>query len=328
MGGGMNDVGVLMVQLGTPERPDTAAVRRYLAEFLSDRRVVDAPRWWWWPLLHGVILRTRPQRSAALYRRVWRQDGFSPLYYHTRRQADLVAANLTGTARVAWAMRYGQPAIREALEGLIAQGVKRLLVFPLFPQYSGSTTASVVDAVYRALAPGRFLPAWRVAAPFPDDPGMIAALREPLLPLVADPDGFFLFTFHGLPQRYVAEGDPYADQCHLTVARLVEALELPSHRWQVSFQSRFGREPWLEPATNQVLAGLPGRGIRRVVALCPGFVADCLETEEEIGREGKRIFLEAGGERFDYLPCLNDHPAWIAALTARIRQELAGWVAG
>ncbi|MBF0625641.1 MAG: ferrochelatase [Magnetococcales bacterium] len=315
---------VLFIQLGTPAAPTAPAVRDYLAEFLSDPRVVDLPRLPWWLLLHGVILRTRPDRSAALYRAIWRADGTSPLLHHSRQQALGVAQALGGTVAVDLAMRYGQPALADRLQHLLDHH-DRLLVFPLYPQYAGSTTGSTLEAVSRILTRRRVIPALRWAGPFHDHPAYIQALAVTVGPVLT-PEDHLLLSFHGLPQRHVDQGDPYAHQCRSTAERLAQALALTEDRWSMAFQSRFGRDQWLQPATDALLRDLPRQGRRHLVVACPGFVADCLETLEEIGRQGRETFLQAGGASFRMVPCLNDHPQWLAALAALVRQELAGWL--
>ncbi|MBF0262625.1 MAG: ferrochelatase [Magnetococcales bacterium] len=320
-------IGVLLAQLGTPDAPEPEAVRRFLKEFLSDRRVVDLPRWQWLPLLHGVILPTRSPRSAKLYQKIWRPDGVSPLLYHTRRVTEGLAARLGSGIRVEFAMRYGTPAIADTLHTMTRAGIQRLLIIPLFPQYASATTASIVDAVALALAGERLQPTLRFAPPFFADAGYIRAVadvaRARLDPTVPRD---WLFSFHGLPQRFIDAGDPYAEQCRVTAQRLAEELHLPENRWHVGFQSRFGREVWLTPDTAGLLDDLPRQGKRDLAVLCPGFTADCLETLEEIAVGGAEIFRHAGGERFDYLPCLNDAPSWIEALTEITRRELSGWL--
>ncbi|MBF0296734.1 MAG: ferrochelatase [Magnetococcales bacterium] len=320
-------IGLLLAQLGTPDAPDTEAVKRFLREFLADRRVVDLPRWMWLPLLHGVILPTRSPRSAALYRKIWRVDGVSPLRHFTDRLAAGIAERLGPGVKVAIGMRYGAPALGTALRAMVAEGMERILILPLFPQYSCATTASIVDAAHAAFARERHLPTLRFAPPFFDLPAYIDALAETIRSAVAQPqDRFWLFSFHGLPQRFVAEGDPYADQCRVTARLLAERLGLPDSGWRLTFQSRFGREPWLTPDTASLLAALPGEGIRHVAVACPGFAADCLETLEEIAVAGRATFLAAGGESFVHAPCLNDRTAWIDALAELARRELSGWM--
>ncbi|MBF0160824.1 MAG: ferrochelatase [Magnetococcales bacterium] len=319
---------LLFVQLGSPDAPTPAAVRRYLAEFLADRRVVDMHRAIWLPLLHGVILRRRPQRSAALYQHIWREDGHSPLLHYSRQQSQAVALALQADSiAVHLAMRYGNPALAVMLHALLDAGVERLLVFPLFPQYSAATTASILDGVQKALARRRFVPTLRFAQPFFAHPAYLEAWAEQIrsMALLEQVD-CVLFSFHGLPQRHVDEGDPYGTQCQQTARLLAERLNLPEERWRLSFQSRFGREPWLNPSTEQMLAELPAQGKKRLLVVCPGFVSDCLETLEEIGMQGRARFLAAGGTDFHRAPCLNESAPWLTALTRMARQELLGWL--
>ena len=318
--------GVLLTQLGTPDAPTPAAVRRYLAEFLSDRRMVDLPRALWLPLLHGVILRFRPRRSAALYRHIWRPDGSSPLLYHTQTVARAMEARLGPTVLTRFAMRYGKPPLADTIHDMVNAGISRLLIFPLFPQFSASTTGAMVDGVHAALAKRRFLPTLRFAPPFFDEAGAIEALANRVRSTIApETDPFYLFSFHGLPQRHVTEGDPYGKQCIVTARLLARALRLSDRQWDFSFQSRFGREQWLLPNTADRLRQLPQEGKQRLVMVCPGFVADCLETLEEIAIQGRQQFLAAGGKQFQYVPCLNDAPDWITVLAGMVWRELAGW---
>ncbi len=319
--------GLLLVNLGTPDSPSPADVRRYLKEFLWDRRVVELPRWLWWPLLNGVILNTRPRRSAEAYRKIWTEAG-SPLLIHTRRQAEGLQERLGDSVRVEAAMRYGNPSIAAGLERLRQAGCERILVFPLYPQYSATTTASAFDAVTDTLRGWRRVPELRLVAQYPDDPGYIAALAASVRAFQQEqgrPD-LLLLSFHGIPQRYADRGDPYPHQCELTAARLTEALELAPEQWRLTYQSRLGREPWLQPYTGDTLERLPAEGIRHVQVLCPGFAADCLETLEEIAMENRQRFLDAGGERYEYIPCLNDRPDHLDALAAIARRHLGGWI--
>ncbi|MBF0340182.1 MAG: ferrochelatase [Magnetococcales bacterium] len=320
-------IGVLLIQLGTPSAPDPAAVRQFLREFLSDRRVVDLPRWQWLPILHGIILPRRSPRSAALYQKIWRDDGISPLLHHSRAVTTGIQDRLGDAVQVALAMRYGQPGIAQTLHTMSRAGIQRLLIVPLFPQYSSATTATITDAVCGFYLRQRFQPALRFAAPFFQDPAYIKALgdtiRHHLDP--AEPREW-IFSFHGLPQRFAAEGDPYPDQCQQTARLLAEELHLSRECWHIGYQSRFGREAWLTPDTAHLLKNLPREGKPRLAIVCPGFVADCLETLEEIGVQGRENFLHAGGEEFHHLPCLNDSPAWIDALSSLIRRELSGWL--
>ncbi len=304
-------IGVLLVNIGTPDAPTPAAVRRYLAEFLSDPRVVEIPRLIWQPILRGVILRTRPARSARAYRLVWDEArDVSPLRGITEDQAATLAACLPDEVVVTHAMRYGQPAIGDRLAWLQAQGCDRILLAPLFPQYSGATTASAVDAAGTALAAMRRQPALRILPAYFDSPAYIAALAADIATGLAAldfvPDAI-VASFHGMPARTAARGDPYHDQCLATVERLLgTALGRPL---TIAFQSRFGRAKWLEPSTERVLAELPAAGSARIAVVAPGFAADCLETLEELEIRGRETFLAAGGKAFAYLPCLNARTA-------------------
>jgi ferrochelatase len=323
-------LGVLLVNLGTPEAPTAGAVRRYLAEFLSDPRVVELPRPLWLLLLHGVILPVRSRRSAHAYQQVWTPEG-SPLLAIGRRQAAalqpaLEAAGL-GPLRVALAMRYGRPSIRQGLLELRAAGARRLLVLPLYPQYSATTSAAVFDAVTRELRTWRWVPELRWVNQYHDEPAYIAALAAALQRHWAaqgEPERL-LFSFHGIPETYFRQGDPYHCQCHKTVRLLVERLGLARERWQLSFQSRVGRQTWLQPYTDQQLKEWGAAGIKRVQVICPGFAADCLETLEEIAMQNRRLFLAAGGQEYSYIPALNDDPDHIQALTAVVERHVRGW---
>lgn len=317
-------VGVLLTNLGTPDAPEPSAVRRYLAQFLSDPRVVEIPSWAWKPILHGIILRTRPKKSAHAYRQVWTEEG-SPLAAITARQAHLLQERLGPEVRVAWAMRYGNPGIEGAVEQLCAAGVTRLLVAPLYPQYCAATTASAMDAAFAAIAARRWQPALRTLPPYHDDPAYIAALKadleRQLATLAFTPDRLLL-SFHGMPQRTLELGDPYHCHCRKTARLLGEAM---GREVDVAFQSRFGRAKWLEPATDAVLKSYPAAGVRKVAIAAPGFSADCLETIEELGLRGRDDFRAAGGTHFARLDCLNADEAGMAMIEALVRRELAGW---
>ncbi len=322
---------VVLVNLGTPDAPTAAALRRYLAEFLWDPRVVETPRWLWWLILHGVILRIRPARSARAYARVWTPAG-SPLLTGSRALTAAVDAELQrrlgATApRVVLAMSYGAPNLREVLEELRAQGVRRLLVLPLYPQYSGSTTASVFDAVTGILRRWRWLPELRFIADYYREPGYVQALADSVRQHWAarGRGERLLLSFHGIPARYLTSGDPYYCQCQVTARRLREVLGLDEAALQISFQSRVGREPWLQPYTDQLLKQWAGEGIRRVDVLCPGFSIDCLETIDEIAGENAEAFVHAGGERLSYIPALNASPAHAAMLASLVERHIAGW---
>jgi ferrochelatase len=318
-------IGVLLINLGTPDAPDPPAVRRYLAEFLSDPRVVEIPRLIWQPILRGAVLTTRPKKSAHAYQQVWREDG-SPLAAITRAQAQALAGGFGPGVTVDYAMRYGNPAIGDRIQALKDGGCDRILLAPLYPQYSGATTATANDKAFAKLAQMRWQPAIRTLPPYHDDPAYIAALatsvREAIAALPFAPDAL-LTSFHGMPERTLKLGDPYHCQCQKTARLLGEAL---GREVTITFQSRFGRARWLEPATDVVLAELPARGIRKVAIVAPGFSADCLETLEELAIRGRETFIEAGGSDFAYLPCLNDSPVGLDLLRTLIRRELEGWL--
>ncbi len=320
---------VLLVNLGTPDEPTAPALRRYLAEFLSDPRVVEIPRLVWWPILHGVILRTRPRQSAAKYASVWMPEG-SPLAVWTQRQAAALAQALAVRGHevlVRHAMRYGNPSIASVLDALRAEGATRVLVRPAYPQCAAATTASVADKVLAWSTQARRMPELRFINEYHDDAGYIAALAERLRAHWAEHGrgDKLVLSFHGVPERSLLLGDPYHCQCHKTARLLAEALGLPREQVVVTFQSRFGKAKWLEPYTEPTLQQLAAAGVKRVDVMCPGFTADCLETLEEIAQEARDAFLAAGGERFDYVPCLNAEPAWIDALAALAETHLAGW---
>jgi len=322
-------VGVLLVNLGTPDAPTPSAVRRYLKQFLSDRRVVEIPRLVWWPILNLIILNTRPRKSAHAYQQVWTPDG-SPLAAITKAQAAALQARLGEGAMVSWAMRYGNPALGDEVKKLKDAGCDRILVAPLYPQYSGATTATVMDALGASLAKMRWQPAVRTLPPYYDDPVHIEALRgdiaRQLKGLSFVPE-VLLLSFHGMPERTLHLGDPYHCQCQKTARLLGEALkrEFPDLRIEVTFQSRFGRAKWLEPATDAVLAAEGAKGTRRLAIAAPGFSADCLETREELAIRGKEQFEEAGGEQFAALDCLNTSEAGMEMLDILIRREIGGW---
>jgi ferrochelatase len=323
-------LGVLLLNLGTPDAATAPAVRRYLAEFLIDPRVVELPRPLWWLILHGVILRLRPRRSAASYRSIWTEQG-SPLLAIARSQAAALQERLgesaPGPVRVALGMRYGNPSVVSALRSLRSANARRLLVLPLYPQYSATTTASTFDAVTAELSTWRWLPEVRFVNQYHDRPRFIAALADSVRAYWAargKPDRL-LFSFHGIPNDYFEKGDPYFCQCHKTARLTADSLGLPSERWQVSFQSRVGKKEWLKPYTDETLTSWGLEGIRTVHVLCPGFSADCLETLEEIAVENRDYFLAAGGGGFDYIPALNDGAAHMDMLADLVRQHTAGW---
>jgi ferrochelatase len=318
-------VGVLLINLGTPDAPDATSVRRYLAEFLSDRRVVEIPQIVWQPILRGAILTTRPKKSAHAYQQVWTEEG-SPLAINTRATAEAMQQTMGDGVLVDWAMRYGNPAIADRLAAMQAAGCDRILLAPLYPQYCAATTATANDAAFAALRAMRWQPAIRTLPPYHDDPAYIDALVALVERQLATLDfraDALLASFHGMPQRTLTLGDPY--HCHaLKTARLLaEALPLPVH---VSFQSRFGRAKWLEPETEATLADLVKNDVRNVAVFTPGFAADCLETLEEIALRAKAVFLRQGGENFAYLPCLNASAEAIALYHRLLSRELSGWI--
>jgi ferrochelatase len=318
-------IGVLLINLGTPDAPEAGAVRRYLAEFLSDPRVIEIPRWAWKPILHGVILRTRPAKSAHAYSQVWTNDG-SPLAAITRRQTEALQQRLGDRIMVEFAMRYGNPGIASAVQRMASSGCDRILSAPLYPQYCAATTASAQDAVFAALASLRRQPSIRTLPPYYDDPLHIEALKANIERQLAALDfkpQRLLLSFHGMPQRTLELGDPYHCHCQKTARLLAEQLKLPV---DVAFQSRFGRAKWLEPATDVTLAAYPGKGVTRIAVAAPGFAADCVETLEELAIRGRDTVLAVGGQRFATLECLNDSPEGMHMLEALVRRELAGWL--
>ena len=320
-------IGVLLVNLGTPDAPEPGAVRRYLAQFLTDPRVIEIPPWLWRPILHGIVLRTRPAKSAHAYRQVWSDEG-SPLAAITRRQAMALQERLGDAVLVDYAMRYGNPGIATAVKRMIEAGCDRILAAPLYPQYCAATTASANDALFAALASFRHQPAIRTLPPYYDDPLYIDALKASLERQLAALDfepQRLLLSFHGMPQRTLELGDPYHCHCRKTARLLGERLAIPT---DIAFQSRFGRAKWLEPATDTTLAAYPAAGVTRLAIAAPGFSADCVETLEELGIRGGDTFMQAGGERFSRLDCLNDSPEGMAMLDALVRRELAGWATG
>ena len=330
-------IGVLLVNLGTPEAPTPSAVRRYLEEFLSDSRVVEIPPAIWKPLLHGLILPSRSRKSAAKYAKIWTKDG-SPLLVHSLRQRTILRGALGEKLKalglpsdhcpVELGMRYGNPSIGSALDALRVAGAEKILVFPLYPQYAASTTGSAFDAVAAQMASVRWVPGLRFVDAFATHSGYVRALAQ-----VANdywmkhgrPEHVVL-SFHGLPKRTLDLGDPYHCQCHATARALVRELGWPDSKWTLAFQSRFGKAQWLQPYTSATLVALAKAGVRNVDVVCPGFVSDCLETLEEIGIEGRATFEKAGGETLRAIPCLDEHPAWISAMTDIALANLQGWL--
>lgn len=317
-------IGVVLINLGTPDAPEPAAVRRYLAEFLSDPRVIEIPKIAWKPILHGIILRVRPKKSAHAYSQVWEPEG-SPLAAITARQARALQTRLGDGIVVDWAMRYGNPGIAGVIDKMVAAGVKRILAAPLYPQYCAATTASAMDATFGAIASRRWQPALRTLPPYYDDPVHIEALAANLklqLALLDFLPDRLLLSFHGMPERTLQLGDPYHCHCQKTARLVGEALHISV---DISFQSRFGRAKWLEPATETMLASYPSQGVRRLAIAAPGFSADCLETLEELGIRGQETFIGAGGTHFARLDCLNDSDEGMEMIDALARRELAGW---
>lgn len=325
-------IGVLLVNLGTPEAPTPAALRRYLREFLSDARVIENNGLIWQIILNGIILVIRPRRRARDYAKIWNHDkNESPLKTISRAQAEKLAATFTTDRRpvIDWAMRYGEPSIAARLAALAAQGCTRVLVVPLYPQYAGATTATVGDEVFRALQTMRAQPALRIAAPYYDDPvyidALAASLNEHLRSLSFAPE-IILASFHGIPKDYADKGDPYPQHCAETTRLLRSRLGVDDTRLLMTYQSRFGRAEWLKPYTDETVAALARRGVKSIAVITPGFSADCLETLEEIAVENAEIFHRNGGENFAVVPCLNDSAGGMAVISALVRRELAGWL--
>ncbi|MGH1440820.1 MAG: ferrochelatase [Cellvibrionaceae bacterium] len=323
-------IGIIVSNLGTPEAPTPAALRTYLAEFLSDPRVVEFPRLLWKCILHGIILRIRPRRSAAAYKTVWTEAG-SPLMIHTQNQAAALQASLKDIygdqVIVDFAMRYGSPSMSERIEAFQKQGVTRLLVLPLYPQYSGATNGSTFDALAQDFIQRRWLPDLRFISHYHDYPAYITAIADSIKRYREQHGSAekLLFSYHGVPMRYLKNGDPYHCECYKTSRLVAEKLGLKKEEYMTTFQSRFGREEWLKPYTDETLKSLAQNGTKSVQMICPGFSADCLETIEEIGEENREYFMEAGGKEYSYIPALNDSPEHIAVLTQLIQENLQGW---
>ena len=321
----MPKIGVLLVNLGTPDAPTPSAVKRYLKQFLSDRRVVEIPPLLWQPILRGIILNTRPKKSAKAYAKVWTNKG-SPLAFFTASQTEALSARMAGTADVRYAMRYGNPSVGDQLAAMKAAGCNRILIAPLYPQYSGATTGTVQDEAYHALSAMRWHPAIRTLPAYHDDPAYIGALKASIEASLAalnfTPDAVVI-SFHGMPERTLHLGDPYHCHCQKTARLLSEAI---GRELVVSFQSRFGRAKWLEPATDITIQRLAHEGKRKIAIFAPGFSVDCLETLEELAIQGREQFEEAGGTHFAYLPCLNDSAVGMDMMEALVRRELSGWI--
>lgn len=330
-------IGVLLVNLGTPDATDYWSMRRYLKEFLSDRRVIEVPRLLWWFILNVIILTVRPGPKGKDYDKIWNKErNEGPLKTITRAQAEGVAAQLRtalgdGFSRISidWAMRYGNPSIASRLAALQSEGCERILIVPLYPQYAAATSATVCDKFFESLMKMRWQPSVRIAPPYYDDPVYIEALasslRAGLARLDFEPE-VVLASFHGVPQKYLMQGDPYHCQCAKTARLLREAMGWGAERLRLTFQSRFGREPWLQPYTDETIKALAGQGVKKLAVITPGFAADCLETIEEIGIENREYFIEAGGKHFARIDCLNDSPVGIDLLAHIVKRELAGWI--
>jgi ferrochelatase len=325
-------VGVLLLNLGTPDATDYWSMRRYLKQFLSDRRVIDEPRWKWWPILNLIILTVRPGPKGRDYASIWNNElNEGPLKTITRSQAEKLAKTLSDNPSVVvdWAMRYANPSTASRIDALKAAGCDRILLVPLYPQYAAATTATAADEAFRHLMTMRWQPAVRVAPAWHDEPVYIEALahsiRQSLATLDFEPERI-VATFHGMPQKYLEAGDPYHCQCLKTSRLLRERLGLDQARWVTSFQSRFGNDPWLKPYTDETIAGLARDGVKRIAVVAPGFSADCLETIEELGVENRDIFLENGGERFHYVPALNASDDGLRVIETIVRRELSGWL--
>ena len=321
-----NRTAVLLLNLGTPEHATAQAVRPYLKEFLSDQRVVELPKMLWQPILHGLVLTLRPRKSAHAYAQIWLPQG-SPLTVYTQRQTELLAQQLPKQIQVAYAMTYGKPNIAEVIADLKHQGVGRLLVLPLYPQYAASSTGAALDKVYQQLLQQRNQISLRTLTRFYDHPAYINAMQRQIEAFWAQNKrgDKLLFSFHGIPQASHNQGDPYPDECRHTAKLVAEALGLNDSQYMVAFQSQFGKSKWVGPSTQHLLQTLPKDGVTKLDVFCPGFVSDCLETMEEIAISGREQFHEAGGTQYQYIPCLNTHPDWINALTELVRENLHGW---
>ena len=327
-------IGVLLMNLGTPEATDYWSMRAYLKEFLSDRRVIETSRWLWWPILNLIILQTRPKKKGRDYDTIWNHEkNEGPLKTITRAQAEQTMAALKeeygDRISVDWAMRYGKPPVKDALEKLLAEGCDRILLVPLYPQYSAATSATACDKAFEALMQMRWQPSVRVAPPYHDDPVYIDALADSMEASLAkldfEPD-VIITTFHGVPKSYLMKGDPYHCQCAKTSRLLRERMGWSADRWKLTFQSRFGPEEWLQPYTDETVKGLAESGVKKIALVAPGFSADCLETLEELDGENREIFMEHGGEQFAYLPCLNDSAEGMRVIEHVVRRELQGWL--
>ena len=327
-----NKVGVLLLNLGTPDATDYWSMRRYLKEFLSDSRVIEIPKWQWWPILNGIVLTFRPKKSGAAYDTIWdHENGDSPLRIISQRQSDKLAQMLAKNDNVIvdFAMRYGNPSTESKIKALKEQGCDRILLVPLYPQYSASTTATANDKAFDALKKMRWQPAVRTAPAYFEDPSYVNAIassiEDGLAKLDFEPD-LVITSYHGVPKSYLMKGDPYHCQCYKTTRLVREKLGWAEDKLMVTFQSRFGPEEWLQPYTDKTLEALPEKGIKKIAILTPGFSVDCLETLEEIAMEGRDEFLEAGGEKYAYIPCLNDSDDGMKVIESVVRRELSGWI--
>lgn len=324
-------VGVLLTNLGTPEAPTAKALRPYLKQFLWDPRVVEVPRPLWWLILNGIILRVRPKRSAAAYAEVWTDEG-SPLLTHSLNQANALRSSLSQSygdqVMVDVAMRYGEPSISSVIDKMLSAGVRKLIVLPLYPQYSAATTGSTFDAIANDFKQRRWLPDFRFISHYHDHAKYINALANRLKAHWAENGRAdkVLFSYHGMPQKYLENGDPYHCECHKTTRLIATQLGLAPNEYVTTFQSRFGRDPWLQPYTDETLKALPSQGVKSVQIICPGFSSDCLETIEEIGGENRDYFLEAGGERYEYIPCLNAEADHINLMQTLIEEQAKDWL--
>ena len=320
-------LGILVVNLGSPDAPTRSAVRRYLAEFLGDPRVVEIPQPIWWLILHGIVLNTRPSKSAHAYQQIWTEGG-SPLIVTSQRVCDQLRQQYdSDQVHIELAMRYGNPSIRDALSRLDTAGINRLLVLPMYPQYSGSTTGTVFDEVASVLKTWRWVPELRMINSYHDHSAYIDTLAHSIREhwVTHERGQQLVISFHGLPKRFLLQGDPYFCQCHKTARLLADKLELVEDEWQIVFQSRFGRAEWLQPYCDQTLQSLPAQGVKRVDVVCPGFSIDCLETLEEQSMRNRDLFLAAGGETLNVIPCLNDSPEHVTLLAGLIADQGAGW---
>lgn len=329
--GNRDKIGVLIAQLGTPDAPTEGALRPYLKQFLGDPRVIEKNRALWWVILNVIILRTRPKRSAELYKRIWTDRG-SPLLAITEDQTKAVRERFAAISEdvvVAFGMRYGNPSLESAIDYLIDEGCSKILLFPMYPQYSATTTAATYDVVFSHLIKRRFVPTLRVAEPYYLHQGYIKALaatiNEALAKMETKPSHIVL-SYHGIPESYVGKGDPYCCMCTETTRALLPELSFPASNVIHTFQSRFGRDPWLEPYTDETIERLAKEGVTNIALACPGFPTDCLETLDELGNEGRELFEEHGGKGYDLIPCLNTHPAWVDAMTEIIQEELGSWL--